>query len=83
MISIASEIKQQDLEFTSVLEARLCAIVLTANGKTKKNKKVFETSDFLPPKIIPKKKKRALTIEQHKEIMRAAVLKAGGTVNTS
>jgi hypothetical protein len=80
MIEIAARKYSDEMEFTMSLEARLCAIVLNANGAKKKDKRAFEAADFLPPQ--KKKKKQVPTIEQYQEMMKVAVLKMGGTVST-
>lgn len=77
MTLTASKKYEHEYEYQSYMDARLCAVILNANGAKKQNKKPFEVEDFLPQK---KTNKKELTIEQHKEIMKAAVLKMGGTV---
>jgi hypothetical protein len=78
MITTAIEKEKLEIEFTSILQARLCSVIMNANGALKSNKKPFEIEDFMPQ---AKKKKPVLTIEQHKEVMKMAVLKMGGTIN--
>jgi hypothetical protein len=75
MVSASVENRNQEIEFRSSLEARLCAIVLNANGVTKKNKKMFDLDDFMPVK-----KSKPMTPEQLEQIAKAAVMKMGGEV---
>jgi hypothetical protein len=75
MIEIASKKYNQELEYNSTLEARLCAIVLTANGHKKSNKKAYSVSDFMPVK-----KSTPKTPEQYEELAKAAAIKMGGHV---
>jgi hypothetical protein len=78
MITVAAEKYNNEIEFESSLAARLCAVVMNANGATKQNKKPFETEDFQPKK---QSKKQQFTAEQYEMMAKAATIKMGGTVN--
>lgn len=79
MITTAAEKYNNEFEFQMNLEARLCAVILNANGRMKKGKKPFETMDFIPKATT--KKQQPLTAEQYEQIAKAATLKCGGVVN--
>ena len=74
MISASVEKHNIEMEIQSTLEARLCAIVLNANGVTKRGKKPFEINDFMP------QKKEHFTSEQLEQMAQASVMKMGGEV---
>ena len=78
MIIIAAEKESQAREFTASLEARLCAIVLNANGVTKKNKELFDVEDFMPKKTS--KKSAEKTVEQLEQMAKFAAMRMGGSV---
>lgn len=77
MISASVEKYNSEMKIRSSLEARLCAVVLNANGATKKNKKPYEMEDFMP---VIKKEKQHFTPEQLEQIAKAACMKMGGDV---
>ena len=76
MIVIAAEKESQNREFIATLEARLCAIVLNANGVTKKNKDLFDVEDFMPVS----KKSSVKTVEQLEAMAQFAAMRMGGSV---
>jgi hypothetical protein len=65
-------------EFEQLISARLCTVILNANGATKENKKRFEIKDFMPEE---KSKIKKLTPEQYQLMMIQKTIAAGGTVN--
>lgn len=65
-------------EYQQSIDARLCAIVLNANGAKKEGKKQFEIKDFLPDH---KAKKDKMTPEQYELMMLQKTIALGGTVN--
>lgn len=75
MVQTASEKYSQEYEFNSAVQARLCAIVLNANGVTKKGKKPFEVNDFMPAK-----KSKPKTPEQLEHMAKTAAMRLGGSV---
>lgn len=78
MITASIENIELENEVRNKLEARLCAVVLTANGATKAGKKPYEVDDFMP-----KKKSVPKTPEQLEQQALAATMKMGGVVNSS
>lgn len=78
MITASIENIELENEVRNKLEARLCAIVLTANGATKPGKKPYDVDDFMPKKVsVPK------TPEQLEQMALAATMKMGGIVSSS
>lgn len=78
MITASIENIELENEVRNKLEARLCAIVLTANGATKPGKKPYDVDDFMPKKVsVPK------TPEQLEQMALAATMKMGGVVSSS
>lgn len=75
MIDAATDNYILEHEITSRLEARLCAVILTANGVMKHGKTPYDTEDFMP-----KEKTVAKTPEQLEQIAKAATMKLGGEV---
>lgn len=76
MISAAVKRYELETEYRNTLEARLCAVILNANGVTRKDKQQFEISDFMPSE-----KKQALTPELLEKKAMIETAKLGGTVS--
>lgn len=78
MVTASLENIELKNEIRNKLEARLCAVVLTANGATKAGKKPYTVEDFMPQeKATPK------TPEQLEQMALAATMKLGGVVSSS
>jgi hypothetical protein len=76
MITAAIDNLTFEYDFRNRLEARLCAIVLTANGVMKSGRTPYDTKDFMPKKAEAPK-----TAEQLEQMAIAAVTKLGGEVS--
>lgn len=75
MISASIENLEFEHEITNKLEARLCAIVLSANGVLKPGKKPYGIEDFMP-----KKKDIPRTVEDLEQMAITATKRMGGVV---
>ena len=62
-------------EIQNKLEARLCAIVLTANGVLKSGKRPYDTDDFKP-----RKKTTPTKVEDLEQMAMRATMMMGGEV---
>jgi hypothetical protein len=78
MITASIENIELKNEIRNRLEARLCAIVLTANGATKAGKKPYDVEDFMP-----KAKSVSRTPEEIERMALDATVKMGGVVSRS
>lgn len=76
MISTSIENMEFEYDIRNKLEARLCAVVLNANGVQKTGKKPFDVDDFMP-----KKRERARSAEELEHMALAATQRMGGEVN--
>lgn len=78
MISASIENLETEYDIRNKLEARLCAVVLNANGVQKSGKKPFDVDDFLPHK-----RDRAKSAEELEQMALAATMRMGGEVFTN
>lgn len=78
MIEAAVENRTEESDFNLALNARLCAVILNANGVQKKNKKPFEMKDFLPEE---NSKRAPHSVEDIELMIRNATIAAGGNVS--
>lgn len=75
MISTSIENLEFEHDTRNKLEARLCAIVLNANGVQKTGKKPFDVEDFMP-----KGKAKVKSPAELEAIAMAATIKMGGKI---
>lgn len=72
------EAEYEKFEYQQFIDARLCAVIYTANGVKKKDNTYFDVKDFLPDQ---KAKKEKMTPEQYELMMLQKTIALGGQVN--
>jgi hypothetical protein len=76
MISTSIENATHAQELQNKLEARLCAVVLTANGVVKPGKKAYGIEDFMPST-----KTKVKSIEDLEQMAMRSTMMMGGEVS--
>jgi len=77
MIDVAIETQNEETDLTLHLEARLCAVIMNANGAKTENRERFEMKHFLPDE---RRSTQKMTPEQYEYALRMKTISAGGTV---
>lgn len=77
MIEEATKKQEQELDLRLNIEARLCSVIMNANGAKKENHRNFEMKDFLPDKTTHNTPKN---VEDFELMVRYATIAAGGHV---
>lgn len=78
MISASVENISLEHETRNKLEARLCAVIMNANGVTKSGNKKFDVNDFMPDN-----KEQPVSPDELEQAALAATMKMGGEVRRS